>query len=149
MTGSRSFSESYCRFIRYGLTEWVSNTNSQVLPSAGDLATVVVPAAPEAPGLFSMIKLTPSRCCIPVCTSRASTSVEPPGGKGTTNRTAAEGQVCACTRGASSGAAAAPSTVRLVSVDTGPPVFCRLPLASVSRALLRRKGQARLNREEP
>src|SRR5436190_7038378 len=47
MTGSRSFSVSYCRFIKYGLTECVSNTNSQVLPSPGDFATVVVPAAPE------------------------------------------------------------------------------------------------------
>src|SRR5215212_5033451 len=119
ITGSRSFSVSYCRFIRYGLTECVSNTTSQVLPSGGDLATVVVPAAPDAPGLFSMMMLVPRRCCSPVCTRRASASVEPPGGKGTTRRIGPLGQLCAPAKEAANGAAAAPNTkLRLVSPAT-------------------------------
>src|SRR6185436_15012028 len=119
ITGSRSFSVSYCKFIRYGLTEWVSNTNSQVLPSGGDLANTAVPAAPDAPGLFSMMMLAPSRCCSPVCTSRASASVEPPGGNGTMKRIGPLGQFCACAPDAANGAAAAPMmTDRLVSLGT-------------------------------
>jgi hypothetical protein len=38
---------------------------------------------PEAPGLFSMTMMAPSRCCSPGCTIRAIGSTVPPGGNGT------------------------------------------------------------------
>jgi len=41
---------------------------------------------PEAPGLFSMTMMVPSRCCSPGCTIRAIGSTVPPGGNGTTIR---------------------------------------------------------------
>jgi hypothetical protein len=58
----------------------LSNTASQVAPSAGDFATEAVPTLPEAPERFSMMTVTPSRCCKPGCTSRMIASVDPPGG---------------------------------------------------------------------
>ena len=61
-TGSSSFSVSNGSVCRNGLTAWVSNTNTQLLPSGGDLATWAVPRLPEAPGLFSMITVAPSLC---------------------------------------------------------------------------------------
>jgi hypothetical protein len=69
-----------------GLTAWVSNTNSQLLPSGGDFATCAAPILPEAPGLFSMTMMVLSRCCSPGCTIRAIGSTVPPGGNGTTIR---------------------------------------------------------------
>src|SRR5476651_879240 len=60
ITGSRSLAVSKGRLNRNGLTAWVSNTNSQVLPSGGDFTTRPVPTLPDAPGLFSMIKVARS-----------------------------------------------------------------------------------------
>src|SRR5450756_1039436 len=57
ITGSRSLAVSKGRLNRNGFTAWVSNTNSQVLPSGGDFTTRPVPTLPDAPGLFSMIKV--------------------------------------------------------------------------------------------
>jgi hypothetical protein len=39
----------------------VSNTNNQLLQSGGDFATCAVPMLPDAPGLFSMTMMVPSR----------------------------------------------------------------------------------------
>src|SRR5688572_32360420 len=78
--------------ISEGLTEWVSNTNSQVAPSGGDLTASAVPAVPDAPERFSTVKVAPSLACSAVCTMRATASTEPPGGNGTTNRTGPDGQ---------------------------------------------------------
>ncbi len=112
-TGSRSFSVSNGRFCRNGLTAWVSNTNTQLLPSGGALATIAVPMLPEAPGLFSMMMVVPSFCCRPGCTIRAIGSTVPPGGNGTMTRVTLPD--CARAR-ETNGAAAAPSMrVRLVS----------------------------------
>src|SRR5712692_3757968 len=84
-TGSRSFSVSNGRLCRNGFTAWVSNTITQLLPSGSDLATWAVPMLPDAPGLFSMTMVAPSRCCNPGCTMRAIGSAVPPGGNGTVN----------------------------------------------------------------
>jgi hypothetical protein len=54
--------------------------------AGGDFATCAVPMLPEAPGLFSMTMMLPSRCCSPGCTIRAIGSTVPPGGNGTTIR---------------------------------------------------------------
>src|SRR5262245_37046420 len=85
-TGSRSFSVSNGSVCRNGLTAWVSNTITQLLPSGGDFATIAVPMLPDAPGLFSMMMVVLSRCCSPGCTMRAIGSAVPPGGNGTTIR---------------------------------------------------------------
>jgi hypothetical protein len=69
---------------RVGLTAWVSNTTSQVLPSGGAFATSALPDEPEAPGRFSTTTVTPSRCCRPADASRPTASTEAPAGNGTT-----------------------------------------------------------------
>ena len=77
---------------------WLSNVTSQVWPSGADLAAIAAPIAPAAPGLLS------TRICQPVLSTmlawmkRATGSVEPPGGKGTTNLIGPLGQSpCAST----------------------------------------------------
>ena len=50
-TGSRSFSVSNGSVCRNGLTAWVSNTNSQLLPSGGDFATCAAPMLAGGAGL--------------------------------------------------------------------------------------------------
>jgi hypothetical protein len=82
-----------------------------VLPSGGDFTTRPVPTLPDAPGLFSMIKVALSLCCRPGWTMRAMGSVVPPGGKGTMILMMPEGQVSACAAScAAKGAAMPPST---------------------------------------
>ena len=115
-TGSRSLSLSNGRFgNRLGLTAWVSNTISQVLPSGGALATTALPVLPEAPVRFSITIVAPRRCDRPACARRATASTEPPGGNGTTIRIGPEGQLCA--RAASGASAAASTTERLDNPD--------------------------------
>ena len=63
-----------------------------VWPSAGACATCAAPMAPPAPGRFSTTKGWPVRACNRSASGRATTSFEPPGGKGTTSRTARCGQ---------------------------------------------------------
>src|SRR5581483_3290320 len=111
-TGSRSFSVLNERSCRNGLTAWVSNTNTQLLPSGLAFATAAVPTLPEAPGRFSMMMVAPpSFSCMRGCTSRAIGSTLPPGGNGTMILMTPDGQVCACAaKGAASGAAMPPST---------------------------------------
>jgi hypothetical protein len=53
---------------------------SQLLPSAGALATAAVPTLPDAPARFSTMTVVASRSCRHGWTSRAITSVDPPGG---------------------------------------------------------------------
>jgi hypothetical protein len=60
---------------------------------------------PVAPGLLSTTKGWPSVFCICCATARATVSVEPPAGKGTTTVTAFSGQFCAEAFGASSASA--------------------------------------------
>src|ERR1700730_10240319 len=64
---------------------WLSNATSQVWPSGGDLATTVAPITPAAPGLFSTTICQPMVSSSRAWIRRATGSVEPPGGKGTTN----------------------------------------------------------------
>ena len=118
-TGSRSFTVSNVMFSRNGLTAWVSNTNTQLLPSGGDFATAPVPTLPEAPGRFSTMTVAPSFCCRPGCAMRAIGSTVPPGGNGTTMRMVPDGQAAAgpwawasALVWPASGAAKAPSTNR-------------------------------------
>src|SRR5258705_4160952 len=94
-TGSRSLSVLYGRSgSRTGFAAWLSNPMSQVPPSGGDFATAAVPTLPDAPARFSMIRFVPSRCWRQGWTSRAITSVEPPGGYGTTSLRVPAGQPC-------------------------------------------------------
>src|SRR3981189_2229121 len=64
---------------------WLSNATSQVWPSGSDFATTVAPIAPAAPGLFSTMICQPTVSASRDWIRRATGSVEPPGGKGTTN----------------------------------------------------------------
>ena len=51
MIGARSFSVSNGRFgNRLGLAPWVSNTNTNVAPSGGDVTAACVPIAPDGAG---------------------------------------------------------------------------------------------------
>src|SRR3712207_2104014 len=63
-----------------------------VWPSAAACATCAAPIAPPAPARFSTTKGWPVRACSRSASGRATTSLEPPGGKGTTSRTGREGQ---------------------------------------------------------
>ena len=60
---------------------------TSVWPSGAALATTLVPTVPTAPGRFSITIGWPSFSCSCAATSLAITSTEPPGGKGTINRT--------------------------------------------------------------
>lgn len=69
------------------LMVWLGEATSQVRPSGADFATNSLPMMVFAPGLLSVTmdcfhKL--ASCC---AKSRLTTSVPPPGGKGTTTRT--------------------------------------------------------------
>src|SRR5262245_39825263 len=64
---------------------WLSNTISQVLPSGGDLAATAAPTTLLPPGLFSTTTFQPVLSVSLAWMMRAIGSVEPPGGKGTTN----------------------------------------------------------------
>ena len=57
-----------------------------VCPSRGALATMSLPIVPEAPGLFSTTTVCRHDSCSLVATMRASVSVAPPAGYGTTMR---------------------------------------------------------------
>jgi hypothetical protein len=87
-----------------------------VEPSGSALATTSVPVLPEAPGLFSTMKLMPGwRACRSSARSRPTMSGVEPGANGTMIRTGFVGQSCpACPAGcAASGAAAASSRARV------------------------------------
>ena len=91
---------------------WLSNTISQVFPSGGDLAAIAAPTTPVPPGLLSTTTFQPLSSISLAWMRRAIGSVEPPGGKGTTNLIGPLGQsACAwAMAGAPSVAAAAPAS---------------------------------------
>ena len=62
----------------------VTVTIINVWPSGAAAATCSAASAVAAPGLFSMMKAWPRRCCSPAPTMRARMSVYPPAGYGTT-----------------------------------------------------------------
>src|SRR4029079_3397256 len=69
-----------CGYIACASALVASNT----VPSGGDVYTMSEPIDPPAPVLFSTYTVCPRRVCMPSATSRAATSVPPPGGNGTT-----------------------------------------------------------------
>src|ERR1043166_7623548 len=71
---------------------WLSNVTIQVWPSAGALATFAAPIAPAAPGLLSITVCQPVLSLTLAASRRATASVVPPGGKGTTTRIVPLGQ---------------------------------------------------------
>ena len=92
---------------------WLSNTISQVLPSGGDLATTDAPTTPLPPGLFSTTTFQPVFSMSLAWMMRVIGSVEPPGGKGTTNLIVPLGQSAPCAftmAGTPSDAARLPAT---------------------------------------
>src|SRR5215213_10833599 len=96
-----------------GITACESKVTRKVEPSGGLLATWAAPSEPAAPDLFSTMMVRPSFVCRWACSSRASASVEPPGGNGTSSVIF---DACAGA-GATAKAADAASRVRLV-------IFC-------------------------
>src|SRR3954469_26005386 len=68
-----------------GITACESKVTRNDEPSGGLLATTAAPSEPAAPDLFSTSTMRPSLVCRLACISRASASVEPPGGNGTTS----------------------------------------------------------------
>src|SRR5437763_5646189 len=75
---------------------WLSNVTIQVWPSAGALATLAPPIAPAAPGLLSITVCQPVLSLTLAASRRATASVVPPGGKGTTTRIGPLGQSLPC-----------------------------------------------------
>src|SRR5437762_3570614 len=94
-----------------GITACESKVTSSEEPSGAALATCAAPIEPAAPDLFSTITTRLSLLCSGACSIRASASVEPPGGNGTTSVMVVVD--CAHT-GPAANAAAPASTSRLV-----------------------------------
>ena len=63
---------------------WLSKVTIQVWPSGGDLATTAAPTTLAPPGRLSTIRFQPVLSASLAWMMRATGSVEPPGGKGTT-----------------------------------------------------------------
>ena len=95
-----------------GITACELNVTRNDVPSAALLATWAAPSEPAAPDLFSTRTTRPSLVCRWACNSRASASVEPPGGNGTTSVIIFADWASA---GATAKAADAASMVRLVT----------------------------------
>src|SRR5262245_28685746 len=77
---------------------WLSKVIIQVSPSGGALAAIAAPIAPAAPGLLSITVCQPVLSLTLAASRRATGSVVPPGGKGTTTRIGALGQSPPCAR---------------------------------------------------
>src|SRR5437763_524625 len=71
---------------------WLSKVTIQVWPSGGALAVMAAPIAPAAPGLLSITVCQPVLSLTLAARMRATGSVVPPGGKGTTTRIGPLGQ---------------------------------------------------------
>src|SRR5437016_1998781 len=69
---------------------------------------------PPAPALFSMTTVQPVDFASSCATSRETASVPPPGGNGTIRRIGRDGYVCAPTGAASTRAASAATTKRII-----------------------------------
>ena len=78
--------------MKAGLRMWLSNVTIQVWPSGGALAAMAAPIAPAAPGLLSITVCQPVLSLTLAASRRATGSVVPPGGKGTTTRIGPLGQ---------------------------------------------------------
>src|SRR5260221_6732429 len=101
------------------LEESDENAKSSVYPSAWALATRSAPTIPEPAGRLSTTNLCFKRCVSCCARMRATTSVPPPGAKGTTMRTARAGYSSAAL---ASGAAQANAAIDRISVRLiGPP----------------------------
>src|SRR5262245_36557649 len=97
---------------------WLSKVTIQVWPSGGALAAIAAPIAPAAPGLLSITMFQPVLSATLAARMRATGSVVPPGGKGTTTRIGPFGQSFACaltTAGAPNDATLPASTARRVT----------------------------------
>src|SRR5476651_1895396 len=94
---------------------WLSKVIIHVMPSGGALAAIAAPIAPAAPGLLSITVCQPVFSLTLAASRRATGSVVPPGGKGTTTRMLPFGQSAVCAReteDAIRAAAAPPNRVR-------------------------------------
>src|SRR3954447_24808773 len=94
---------------------WLSKVTIQVWPSGGALAAIAAPIAPAAPGLLSITVGQPVLSLTLAARMRATGSVVPPGGKGTTIRIGPFGQSPAWARttdGAASATVVAARRVR-------------------------------------
>src|SRR5512139_2437870 len=122
ITFARSFVVLKERFgITEGFTPCVSNTTPKVVPSGAAWATAAAPIEPEAPVRFSTMNCWPSCVVSWAASTRATWSVEPPGGKPTTNFTVLVGQAWAWAKGAASATARAAATVaRVRKLRMGP-----------------------------
>src|SRR6185369_4934545 len=78
--------------MKAGLRMWLSNVTIQVWPSGGALAAIAAPIAPAAPGLLSITMFQPVLSATLAARMRATGSVVPPGGNGTTTRIGPLGQ---------------------------------------------------------
>src|SRR6476659_8051031 len=89
---------------------WLSNVTIQVWPSGGALAAIAAPIAPAAPGLLSITMFQPVLSATLAASKRATGSVVPPGGKGTTTRIGPLGHsACARTMVGAANEAVAPA----------------------------------------
>ena len=104
-----------------GITACESKVTSHEDPSGALLATCAAPIEPAAPDLFSMITTRLSRVCSGACSIRASASVEPPGGNGTTSVMVFDCAQAGAQAGATTIAAAPASTSRLLNFISSPP----------------------------
>src|SRR5215475_5271032 len=120
-----------------GITACESKVTSQEDPSGALFATCAAPIEPAAPDLFSTITTRLSLVCSGDCSCRASASVEPPGGNGTTRV-----MVLDWARAGATAIAAAPaSNSRLVIFISSPPdtaaPFCSLAASARPEARTR------------
>src|SRR6188768_1920536 len=101
--------------VKAGLRIWLSKVIIQVWPSGGALAAMAAPIAPAAPGLLSITVAQPVLSLTLAARRRATGSVVPPGGKGTTTRIGPLGhsvplfELCARTRAGAARAAVVPA----------------------------------------
>src|SRR6185369_11831097 len=102
--------------MKAGLRMWLSNVTIQVWPSGGALAAIAAPIAPAAPGLLSITMFQPVLSATLAARMRATGSVVPPGGKGTTTRIAPLGQSLGWARATKGAASDPPTTRRRVSL---------------------------------
>src|SRR5689334_16576972 len=97
-----------------GITAWESKVTSHDDPSGALLATCAAPSEPAAPDLFSTITTRLSFACSGACNCRASASVDPPGGNGTTRVMVPDCAQAGANAGVTASVAAPASTSRLV-----------------------------------
>src|SRR3954465_2504735 len=113
-----------------------------VWPSGSDLATILAPMVPPAPGRFSITKVCPT--CFPTCskTTRAMTSLATPAGIGRMTVTLRDGQSCATADVSAAIDRIAPSAARRMMLFMVAPPACTLRDSpwSVNAARLRPVG---------